>query len=64
MGDEYNEFERVLLPKNTTLQEERLMLELLGINKLFGHPCIDATISFATLKENSAKDATLNMDVM
>ena len=46
VGNDYEEFEKLLLPKNTTLQEERLMLELLGINKSFGHHCIDATVSF------------------
>ena len=64
VGREYEEFAAVLLPKNTSLQEERLMLELLGINKSFGHPCLDAKTSFATLKENSTKESILNMDTI
>ena len=44
VGNDYLEFEKLLLPKNTTLQEERLMLELLGIHKSFGHPRIDIDI--------------------
>ena len=64
VGDEYDEFANIILPKNTTLQDERLMLELLGINKSFNHPCLDAKTSFATLKENSTKNTILNMDVI
>ena len=62
--DEYHEFASLLLPRNTSIEEERMMLELLGINKSFGHPCINAKTYFATLKENSTKDSILNMDII
>lgn len=45
-----------ILPRNHTLDEQRMYLEIIGINKSLGHPCIDMAKSLDVVREHGGKD--------